>query len=128
MNAFIAVVVNRSNSRNCGDTEAEVVTKQSGCSSRTMAAARSSWAGSIQEKRKQIAIASTPSSRSRRAACRTASSVEGGQDLAGRRGDALRYGETVPAADEGPVLPRDLLPDGVVLGAAGGRPMWTTSR
>ena len=77
MNAFMAVVVNRSNSRNWGDTAADVVTKQSGNSSRTMAAARSSWAGSTHEKRKQTATASTPSSRRRRAAFRTASSSSG---------------------------------------------------
>ena len=46
MKAFIAVVVKRSNSRNCGDTEDEVVAKHSGYSSRTIAMARASCAGS----------------------------------------------------------------------------------
>ena len=112
----MAVVVNRSNSRNWGDTEAEVVTKQSGCSSRTMAAARSSCAGSIQEKRKHIAIASTPSSRSWRAACRTASSSSGTRTSPAGGVMQLGHREAVAAAHEGPVLPGDLLPDRVVLG------------
>jgi hypothetical protein len=42
MNAFIAAVVKRSNSRNCGTTAADVVTKASGYSSATIALARSS--------------------------------------------------------------------------------------
>jgi hypothetical protein len=44
--AFIAVVVNRSNSRNCGDTDEEVVAKHSGYSSRTISSARASWLAS----------------------------------------------------------------------------------
>ena len=42
--------------------------------------------------------------------------VERSEDLARRRGDAFGHREAVPAAHERPVLPRDLLPDGVVLG------------
>ena len=38
MKAFIAAVVKRSNSRNCGDTRDEVVTKASGYTSRTISA------------------------------------------------------------------------------------------
>ena len=45
-NAFMAAVVKRSNSRNCGVMSAEVQTKQSGSSSRRISAARSSCAGS----------------------------------------------------------------------------------
>ena len=44
--AFIAVVVNRSNSRNCGDTDEEVVAKHPGYSSRTISIARASWEAS----------------------------------------------------------------------------------
>ena len=43
--------------------------------------------------------------------------VERDEDLAGRRRDPLRHREAVPAAHEGSVLPRDLLPNGVVLGS-----------
>ena len=42
INAFMAAVVNRSNSRNWGETSLEVVTKASGHCSLTMAFARSS--------------------------------------------------------------------------------------
>jgi hypothetical protein len=40
-----AAVVNRSNSRNCGEISAEVVTKASGITSCTIALARNSCAG-----------------------------------------------------------------------------------
>ena len=42
--------------------------------------------------------------------------VERGKHLARGGRDALGHGEAAPAADEGTVLPRDLLPDRVVLG------------
>ena len=45
MKAHRQAVVNRSNSRNCGDTDDEVVTKASGQFPRTIALARSSCAG-----------------------------------------------------------------------------------
>ena len=45
MNAFIAVVVNRSNSRNCGDTSCEQVTNTPGHRRSTMALARFSFSG-----------------------------------------------------------------------------------
>ena len=42
--------------------------------------------------------------------------VERNEDFAGRRSDALGHREPVPPAHERPVLPRDFLPDRVVLG------------
>ena len=76
-NAFMAVVVKRSNSRNCGDTDEDVVAKQAGYSSRTISMARASCEASRYEKRKQMAMASTPASLSSRTACLTPSSSRG---------------------------------------------------
>src|SRR5258705_40190 len=60
-------VVKRSDSRNCGKMSALAVTNAPGISSATICAARRSWAGLMEEERKQTATASTPSSRSSRA-------------------------------------------------------------
>ena len=113
----MAVVVNRSNSRNWGDTEADVVTKHPGCSSRTMAAARSSWGGvdpGEQEAHRDRLHAFVPEPAG---GAPHRLLVERDENLARRRGDSLGHREAVPAADEGPVLPRDLLPDRIVLGS-----------
>ena len=102
-------VVNRSNSRNCGATEALVVTKQSGSCSRRISAARSSWAGFRYENRKHTATDSTPHSASSRATARTASSSSGTTRLAVRRRDPLGHGQAVAAAHERRRLPGDVL-------------------
>ena len=88
MKAFIAAVVKRSNSRNCGDTRAEVVTKASGYTSAMISRARSSCRGSMYEKRKHTAMASTPSALRARAASRTSSSSSG--TSTSPRGGAIR--------------------------------------
>jgi hypothetical protein len=90
MKAASEAVVKRSYSRNCGDTDDEVVTKASGITSSTIALARCSWAGLRYENRKQMATDSTPSSFSSAAARRTASSSSGTSTLP--RGGASRPG------------------------------------